>query len=411
MLTTIAVLMSFIWSAANGQTCPNGLGVYIDPTQNAAVPCAPGGACPGGATCQNQPLNAFALQNLCCLGTPAVTTCPGGQVLIGGQCFASAAPGLPCAVLGQCTGGATCIGSICQCAAGQTIVSAVCTTSTVTTCTAGQVLVNGVCVSQVPPGTACIDSSQCTGGSTCVGLVCTCNAGTTISNGICIVNVLPTSPPIVAPSCTATQVLVNGICYDNVGPGVACVVSQQCQFSSTCVTGICTCPIGQANLGGTCAVPGVTTGVTIGTVVTIAPGVTAVGTGISDCPQGSVLLYPSNQQPVVCGLIGQPNGRCPSNYPTCMYSARLTQTVCCSTSSSITGTGSVVATVAPIVTATVVTSATDCDTTNVLMYPGNNQPVVCGTQGSPNGRCPSTHPTCISSARLGYSVCCRTTTG
>jgi hypothetical protein len=75
---------------------------------------------------------------------------------------------------------------------------------------------------------------------------------------------------ILAPTCLATQVLVNGVCLNNVGPGVACTSSLQCQFQSTCINGICTCPVGQQNLGGTCAIP--VSAVPIGSLTTVATG-------------------------------------------------------------------------------------------------------------------------------------------
>uniref|UniRef100_A0A914VQQ3 Uncharacterized protein n=1 Tax=Plectus sambesii TaxID=2011161 RepID=A0A914VQQ3_9BILA len=51
----------------------------------------------------------------------------------------------------------------------------------------------------------------------------------------------------------------------------------------------------------------------------------------NDCAQASVLMMNGTSQlPVVCGLIGVPSGYCPCTHPYCMYSARLSQTVCCS---------------------------------------------------------------------------------
>ncbi|CAD6185822.1 unnamed protein product [Caenorhabditis auriculariae] len=198
--------------------CPSRQIAFTDPdTKKPKVCTSATHSCPSGYFCQ------FSTQNkqFQCCGIPS--DCPVQMVAFIGITGDPQA----CSMNGGqiCPEGFSCVrgksGQELCCAGGEV-------------CDASQVSVNGVCMARILIGQACEETTQCVGGSNCLGGICRCPPLTNEVQQQCVA--------IEEQKCADRQVKVGGECLPIVSLGRACVHSAQCTGMGECLEGVCDCP-------------------------------------------------------------------------------------------------------------------------------------------------------------------------
>ncbi|VDO75494.1 unnamed protein product [Heligmosomoides polygyrus] len=269
-------------AACSSSMCGSGQ-VYVNGQCMSTVPigsmCQVTQQCRGGSTCVNSrcqcPNGAAVTSNGECSNTGS--SCQLGTVMVNGQCVSLASPGMSCVAQEQCIDNSVCMGNICNCNQGYSLIAGYCIRYTGGPCQQTQTLVNGQCVTYSVVSGPCMADAQCVGGSTCQNGVCSCKTGgATALYGKCSspecgqnqvsadedcsnYTMFSTRRICVSAICSfvliylIVQIYVNMRCYPLVIVGSSCSLNEQCTGNSQCTNGYCQCPNGGTASNGMCA--------------------------------------------------------------------------------------------------------------------------------------------------------------
>uniref|UniRef100_A0A914CMN3 BPTI/Kunitz inhibitor domain-containing protein n=1 Tax=Acrobeloides nanus TaxID=290746 RepID=A0A914CMN3_9BILA len=328
--------------------CPPGNYVYM--MNNAIANCdpfnPPNAPCPAGYTCQWSTANQ---RYQCCGSRPLPLPekkkdgCPPSQIAFLDQelpraCSAGGCPNNQVAFIGlagdpeKCaTGAANCpTGYTCQ----KTIIGehSICCTNRLTPqeCTSEKVYHDGLCLKRADPGEPCINTIQCTGGSSCENHLCEC-AKTMVQHGKYCQAI---------PKCAQDQILLDGICQNRLQIGERCLSSRQCPETSYCISGRCNCKRGEIEFNTKCIreedieeavvnLPATAGKMKYRKKVTTAqkPSPKSKAALIAKCYQNTLVAYrdPVSDRVLFCSPLSR---SCPSGF-SCQLNALKQQFICC----------------------------------------------------------------------------------
>ncbi|VDO04575.1 unnamed protein product [Haemonchus placei] len=159
--------------------CPERRAAYIAVDGNAQE-CLPGpDMCADGFECVRSVDGSG--KNICC--SKEDNECSENEKMINGTCVVHMRIGGPCHRDEECGGGSTCESNICRCPSGQNAVLGECVS---TECNPNQIILEGRCVDRAASGESCKSSFQCISNLRCLNNKCDCGKGERIDGNNCV---------------------------------------------------------------------------------------------------------------------------------------------------------------------------------------------------------------------------------
>ncbi|WKY03565.1 hypothetical protein Q1695_004932 [Nippostrongylus brasiliensis] len=159
--------------------CPHRRAAYVAVDGNVQE-CLPGpDMCADGYECVRSAYGSG--KNICC--SKENNDCGNNEVVINGSCTIQIKIGGSCYRDEECAGGSKCKTNTCSCESDEEVLNDACVPKK---CERGQIEVHGKCIQQSGRGETCSSSAQCATNLRCLNNKCGCGKGEKIEGGVCV---------------------------------------------------------------------------------------------------------------------------------------------------------------------------------------------------------------------------------